>query len=58
MNLSLRDLLDVVVGRVGGLLCEEQQDSLEHLVTVESCHGHVEEQAVKDSLRNVLEDVL
>ena len=58
MNLSLWDLLDVVVWRIGGLLGEEEENSLEHLVTVQGCDGHVEEQTVQDSLGNVLENVL
>ena len=58
MDLSLWNFFDIVVWRVGGLLREEQKDSLEHLIAVESCDGHVEEQTVQDSLGNVLENVL
>ena len=58
MDLPLGDFLDVVVGRVGGLLGEEEENSLEHLVAIQSCHGHVEEQAVQHGLGNVGEDVL
>ena len=47
-----------MVWRVGRLLREEQKDSLEHLIAVESGDGHVEEQTVQDSLGNVLENVL
>ena len=58
MNLPLWNFLDVVVGRVGGLLGEEEENSLEHLVAIESCHGHVEKQAVQHGLGDVGEDVL
>ena len=58
VNLPLWDLLDVVVWRIGGLLSEEEENSLEHLIAVQSCHGHVEKQAVQHGLGNVDEDVL
>ena len=58
MNLPLGHFLDVVVGRVGRLLGEEEENSLEHLVAVQGCDGHVEKQAVQHGLGNVGEDVL
>ena len=58
MNLPLWDLLDVVVWRIGGLLGEEEENSLEHLVTVQGCDGHVKEQTVQHGLGDVGEDVL
>ena len=47
MNLSLWDSPDVVVGRVGRLLHEQQCDPLEQLVAGHSRDGQVEEQAVQ-----------
>ena len=46
MYLPLRDPPDVVVGRVGGLLHEEEGDPLEQLVAGHSRDGQVEEQPV------------
>ena len=57
MDLPLRHPLDVVVGRVGGLLREEERHALKHLVTVERRHRHVQEQPVQHGLGDVLEDV-
>ena len=34
VNLPLWHFLDVVVGRIGGLLGEEEENSLEHLIAV------------------------
>ena len=50
MHAPLGDPLDVVVGRIGGLLGEEQEHALKHLVAIESCGGHVEKQTVQHSL--------
>ena len=47
MNFSLWDPPDVVVGRVGSLLHEEQSDPLEELVAGDSRHSQVEEQPVQ-----------
>ena len=47
MNLSLWDSPDVVVGRVGRLLHEQQCDPLKQLVAGQGCHGQVEEQPVQ-----------
>ena len=58
MNLPLWNFLDVVIWRIGGLLCEEEENSLEHLITIQSCDGHVEKEAVQHGLGNVGEDVL
>jgi len=53
VHLSLRNSLDVVVGRICGLLCQEQGHSLKHLVSIEGGDCHVKEEAVKDSFWNV-----
>ena len=47
MNFSLWDPPDVVVGRVGGLLHEQERDSLEELVAGHGRDGQVEEQPVQ-----------
>ena len=52
---ALRDPPDVVVGRVGGLLHEQQGDPLEQLVARHGCHGQVEEQAVQHRDGDVVE---
>ena len=52
MNLSLWDSPDVVVGRVGRLLHEEQGDPLEELVAGHGRHGQVEEEAVQHRERD------
>lgn len=58
MDLLLRHPLDVVVGRIRGLLSEEEEEPLEHLVAVEGGDSHVEEEAVKHRLRDVGENVV
>ena len=40
------------------MLCEEEEDPLEHLVTIQGRDCHVEEETVQDSFGNVSEDVL
>ena len=47
MNFSLWDPPDVVVGRVGGLLHEQERDSLEELVAGHGRDGQVEEEPVQ-----------
>ena len=47
VDLSLWDSPDVVVGRVGSLLHEEEGDPLEELVPGHRRHGQVEEQPVQ-----------
>ena len=58
MDFSLWHPLDVVVGWVRGLLCEQQHDPLKHLVTIESSGGHVEEQPVQHCLGDVGQNIL
>ena len=55
MNFTLRDPPDVVIGRVSGLLHEEQGDPLEQLVTRYGGHGQVEEQPVQHRDGDVVE---
>ena len=40
------------------MFCEEEEDPLEHLVTIQGRDCHVEEETVQDGLGNVSEDVL
>ena len=55
MNFTLRDPPDVVIGRVRGLLHEEQGDPLEQLVARHGGHGQVEEQPVQHRDGDVVE---
>ena len=56
VDLPLRHPSNVVIGRIRGLLREQQQNALEHLVAVKSRDGQVEEQAVQNSRGNVVQD--
>ena len=58
MDLSLRHTLDIVVGRVGGLLSEEEEKPFEHLVAVEGSDGHVKEETVQHRLWDIGENVV
>ena len=58
MDLSLWNSLDIVVGWVGGLLSEEEEKPFEHLVAIESCYSHVEEETVQHRLRDIGENVV
>ena len=58
VDLPLGHPLDIVVGRVGSLLSEEEKKPLEHLVAVKGSDGHVEEQTVQHSLGDVGENVV
>ena len=58
VNRALWHTPDVVRGRVGALLGEEQGDPLKHLVAVEGRHRQVEEQAVQHWRRDVVQHVL
>ena len=46
---------DVVIGRIGGLLHEEQSDPLKQLVARHCSHSQVEEQPVQYRDRNVVQ---
>ena len=57
VNLSLRYLTNVVVGGIGRLLHEQEEDPLEHLVAVQRGHGQVQEEPVQDRGRDVVQSI-
>ena len=57
VDVGLRDLLDVVTGRIGGLLGHKEGHSLGHLVAVQGGHCHVQEETVQYSFRYERKDI-
>ena len=48
MDFALRNSTDVVVGRISGLLREEESNALKHLIAAESSDGHVKEKTIEN----------
>ena len=48
VDFTLGNSTDVVIGRISGLLREEESNALKHLIATESSNGHVKEKAIKD----------
>lgn len=48
VDFALRNSTDVVVGRISGLLREEESNALKHLIAAESSDGHVKEKTIEN----------